>query len=139
MILFYEFLTIWFLFIYILDIGLNVTILNTYVLSMIISFFGLYITYYIKELQIDNLLIKGHELIIIDLIFHQLPFIYLLINHNKFKNRYDVNSTFLTILFTCIYYIFIDIYKVYKFDKKKTRYMFLLTIVIVILFTTLLY
>uniref|UniRef100_A0A6C0BNP2 Uncharacterized protein n=1 Tax=viral metagenome TaxID=1070528 RepID=A0A6C0BNP2_9ZZZZ len=139
MILFYEFLTLWFLFIYILDIGLNVTIINTYVLSMIISFFGLYITYYIKELQIDNLQIKGHELIIIDIIFHQLPFVYMLINHNKFKNRYDVNSTFLTILFTCIYYIFIDIYKVYKFDKKKTRYMFLLTIISVILFTTLLH
>lgn len=121
MILFYEFLTLWSLLIHILDVRFNIVFLNTYVLSLIVSFFGLYITYYIKELNIGKIKLQGKTLFVIDFIFHQLPFIYMLLNHDFYKKRYTSQHTCLTVLFICIYYIFIDIYKVYKFNKNKTK------------------
>lgn len=139
MILFYEFLTLWSLMFYVLDIGFDHIFINTYVLSFIVSIFGLYITYYIKELQInDHIKIKGTPLILVDLIFHQLPFIYLLMNHSFYMKRYSLKQTFHTIFLVCVYYLFVDIYKVYKFDEKKIRYIILLVSVCIYLFITLL-
>lgn len=134
MILFYEFLTIWSLLFHILDITYNVVLINTYILSFVISLLGLYITYYVKELNIGNVKFKGAPLVIIDLLFHQLPFMYLLMNHNFYKTRYSIQQTCFTIVFICVYYILIDIYRVYRFDKKKTKYIFLLTVISAVLF-----
>jgi hypothetical protein len=139
MILFYEFLTLWSLMFYVLDIGFGLVFINTYVLSFVVSFFGLYITYYIKELNINkNIKIKGIPLILVDFIFHQLPFIYMSMNHNFYMKRYTLNQTYMTLLFICVYYLFIDIYRVYKFNEKKIRYILLLALICVYLFTTLL-
>lgn len=139
MILFYEFLTLWSLMFYVLDIGFGLVFINTYILSFVVSFFGLYITYYIKELNINkNIKIKGIPLILVDFIFHQLPFIYMLMNHNFYMKRYTLNQTYMTLLFICVYYLFIDIYRVYKFNEKKIRYILLLALICVYLFTTLL-
>lgn len=139
MILFYEFLTLWSLMFHVLDIGFDLVFINTYVLSFVVSFFGLYITYYIKELNIKkNIKIKGTSLIFVDLVFHQLPFIYMLMNHKFYMKRYTLKQTYLTILFICMYYLFIDIYRVYKFNEKKIRHIFLLAFVCIYLFTNLL-
>lgn len=139
MILFYEFLTLWSLLLYVLDIGFGLVFINTYVLSFVVSFFGLYITYYIKELNINrNIKIQGTPLILVDFIFHQLPFIYMLMNHNFYMKRYTLKQTYMTLLFICVYYLFIDIYRVYKFNEKKIRYILLLASVCIYLFTTLL-
>ena len=139
MILFYEFLTLWSLMFYVLDIGFGLVFINTYVLSFVVSFFGLYITYYIKELNINrNIKIQGTPLILVDFIFHQLPFIYMVMNHNFYMKRYTLRQTYMTLLFICVYYLFIDIYRVYKFNEKKIRYMLLLASVCIYLFTTLL-
>jgi hypothetical protein len=140
MILFYEFLTLWSLMFHVLDIGFDIVFINTYVLSFVVSFFGLYITYYIKELNIKkNIKIKGTPLIFVDFVFHQLPFIYMLTNHKFYMKRYTLKQTYLTILFICMYYLFIDIYRVYKFNEKKIRHIFLLASVCIYLFTNLLY
>ena len=139
MILFYEFLTLWSLMFYVLDIGFGLVFINTYVLSFVVSFFGLYITFYIKELNINkNIKIKGTPLILVDFIFHQLPFIYMVINHKFYMKRYTLKQTYMTLLFICVYYLFVDIYRVYKFNEKKSRYILLLTSVCIYLFTTLL-
>ena len=120
MILFYEFLTLWSLMFYVLDIGFGLVFINTYVLSFVVSFFGLYITYYIKELNINkHIRIKGASLILVDFIFHQLPFIYMVMNHKFYTKRYTLKQTYMTLLFICVYYLLIDIYKVYKFNEKK--------------------
>lgn len=139
MILFYEFLTLWSLMFYVLDIGFGLVFINTYVLSFVVSFFGLYITYYIKELNINkNIKIKGKPLILVDFIFHQLPFIYMVMNHKFYMKRYTLKQTYMTILFICVYYLCIDIYRVYKFNKKKISYILLSASVCIYLFTTLL-
>lgn len=139
MILFYEFLTLWSLMLYVLDIGFGLVFINTYVLSFVVSFFGLYITYYIKELNINrNIKIQGTPLILVDFIFHQLPFIYMVMNHKFYMKRYTLKQTYMTLLFICVYYLFIDIYRVYKFNEKKIRYILLLASVCIYLFTTLL-
>ena len=139
MILFYEFLTLWSLMLNILDIGFNVVLINTFILTFIVSFFGLYITYYVKELNINkNIKIKDNALILVDFIFHQLPFIYMLVNHIFYMKRYTLKQTYLTLFLICVYYLFVDIYRVYKLNKKKTRYV-LLASVCVYLSTTLLY
>ena len=139
MILFYEFLTLWSLMFYVLDIGFGIIFINTYVLSFVVSFFGLYITYYIKELNINkNIKIQGTPLILVDFVFHQLPFIYMVMNHKFYMKRYTLKQTYMTLLFICVYYLFIDIYRVYKFNEKKFRYILLLASVCIYLFTTLL-
>jgi hypothetical protein len=108
----FKYLTLWSLFFVITP-----NILNTRLLTLIVSVFGLYITYKIKKLVItDEIVFTGKTLVLIDLVFHQLPFLYVwLYTPSKTEN----STTLLTVLFVSVYMLTVDIMDVYKFKEKK--------------------
>lgn len=139
MILVYEYLTIWFWLMYVLDVWYNVPILNTYVLSSIVALFGLYITYYIKEFHVlGRTKVTGRPLIVGDFVLHQLPFIYMLAKHCHFQKRYSLRQTVATVAIACAYYACMDLTRIYRFDRNQTKYVLLITCLLWVVFYTVL-
>jgi drug/metabolite transporter (DMT)-like permease len=117
-----QYLTLWSLVIFILDVYCNLVYLNTLILALMVSIIGAYITYGIKELNFCNVKIVGAPLIVGDIIFHQLPLLYMIYNHTIYFNKYSKIQTFYTLVFVSVYYVLVDIYKVYPFHKDKKRF-----------------
>lgn len=120
-----KYLTTWSFVLVLMDIFYSIQIVDTFLLSSIVSVFGMYITYIMKELRVNNIKLKGIALILFDILFHQLPFI-LMLMHNRLK-QYSLSQTHLTILLICIYYNLVNIYTLYSFDRKKILYMIVAT------------
>lgn len=120
----FKYLTLWSLFFVVTP-----NILNTRLLTLIVSVFGLYITYKIKKLVItDEIVLTGKTLVLIDLLFHQLPFLYVwFYTPSKTEN----STTLLTVLFMSVYMLTVDIMDVYKF-KEKRDVMYLICVVTLI-------
>lgn len=108
----FKYLTLWSLF-----FVMTPNILNTRLLTLIVSVFGLYITYKIKKLVItDEIVFTGKTLVLIDLLFHQLPFLYVWLYT---PSKMEYTKTLLTVLFVSVYMLTVDIMDVYKFKEKK--------------------
>lgn len=108
----FKYLTLWSLF-----FVMTPNILNTRLLTLIVSVFGLYITYKIKKLVItDEIVFTGKTLVLIDLLFHQLPFLYIWLYT---PSKMEYTKTLLTVLFVSVYMLIVDIMDVYKFKEKK--------------------
>lgn len=128
----FRYLTIWSLLFIILEELFTIQFVNTHLVSLIVSVFGLYITYVIKKLIItDELVFSGKVLMLLDVVFHQLPMLYLWFNT---PFRFDRNQTLITFAVLSVYMLTVDIMDVYRFkEKRDVMYMICLVALIYIL------
>jgi hypothetical protein len=104
---------------------------SLFILLSIVWIGGTYVVYYKPKFVYyppSNYRSDGFELKLFDLITHQLPFLYFLMNKNFKQSGYNINLA----LFVLFLYIgFVDIHDVYFIEKKDVCIIGLFSLIVI--------
>lgn len=118
---------------YIKDVEITLIFLHILVLVSSYKFVNIYpklldIELYTKD-KIIKYRFKDNELRFLDLLFHWMPFIILMIVLLRKKDKLK-NNNFLNIIIPLFYYLTFDIKKLYKLNENELFYIFSLIYII---------
>jgi hypothetical protein len=124
------FLTTYFIFFVFLHAMYNVIVFDLHLMSLIIFVFGLHITYEIGKIKFTirgkDYEVTGNNLVAINFFTHVVPFVYLWGFHIDDIHRYTNKQIILGLLFLALYWVMIDVCKVYHVrNKGRMRYIWL--------------
>lgn len=132
----FRYFTVWILLIdllYYLGLIKNIEVSLIFLHTIVLVYSIIFVYISPKKINIElynskqefNILLEGKKLIIIDIIFHWIPFIILLYIINKNNGKLG-NNNILNVILPLIYIIFFDIEEIYKLNKKLVVVIYLI-------------